>query len=82
MSYVYFNPNPENKNVGDCAIRAFCAATDTDWDTAFIKIILRSFAMKDMPSSDDVWGAQLHDEGFIRNIIPNTCPYCYTVKQW
>lgn len=82
MSYVYFNPNPDKKNVGDCAIRAFCAATDNDWDTAYIKIILRGFAMKDMPSSDDVWGAQLHDAGFIREVIPNTCPYCYTVKDF
>ena len=80
MSYVYFNPNPDSKNVGDCTVRAFCAATDCNWDTAYIKLVLRGFIMHDMPSSDDVWGTQLIDEGFKRSIIPNTCPYCYTAQ--
>lgn len=38
--------------------------------------------MHDMPSSDNVWGAQLRDEGFTRYIVPNSCPYCYTVKDF
>ena len=82
MSYVYFNPNPLNKNIGDCAIRAFCAATDTDWETAYVKIVLRGFSMRDMPSADDVWGSQLRSEGFTHHILPNTCPYCYTVRDF
>ena len=82
MSYVYFNPNPDKKNIGDCTIRAFCAVCNCDWETAYIKITLCGFIMHDMPSSDDVWGAQLHNEGFNRYIVPNTCPYCYTVKDF
>ena len=82
MSYVKFNPNPEEKNIGDCVVRAMCAATDCDWESAYAKIVLKGFQLHDMPSSDDVWGAQLYDEGFIREIIPNTCPYCYTVKDF
>lgn len=53
MSYVYFNPNPDNKNIGDCVVRAFCAANNLDWETSYIKIVLRGFAMHDMPSADD-----------------------------
>lgn len=82
MSYVYFNPNPDRKNIGDCAVRAFSAATDNDWETSFIKIVLRGFAMHDMPSSDDVWGAQLQSEGFTKHILPNSCPACYTVADF
>ena len=82
MSYIYFNPNPDCKTVGDCAVRAFSLATDNDWETSYIKIVLRGFSMHDMPSSDDVWGEQLHNEGFTRHIIPNTCPYCYTVNDF
>jgi hypothetical protein len=82
MSYVYFNPNPTNKDVGDCVVRAFAAATDTDWDTAFLKLTLRAYVMHDMPSSNAVWDAQLISEGFKREVIPNTCPDCYTVKQF
>lgn len=82
MSYVYFNPNPDKKNVGDCTVRAFCAACNCDWESAYIQIALRGFIMHDMPSADDVWGAQLNNEGFVRYIIPNTCPYCYSVKDF
>lgn len=82
MSYINFNPNPENKNVGDCVIRAICVATDCDWDTAYIKTILQGYILHDMPSSDSVWGSLLLREGFVREIIPNTCPYCYTVSQF
>lgn len=42
MSYVYFNPNPEDKDVGDFVVRAFAAATDSDWDTAFLKLVLEN----------------------------------------
>lgn len=82
MSYQYFNPNPDNKNVGDCTVRALCVATNSDWDSVFVKLSLRAFIMRDMPSSDDVWGSQLASEGFKREIIPNSCPYCYTVKDF
>lgn len=82
MSYVFSNPNPKNKDVGDCVVRAFALATDTDWDTAFLKLTLRAYTMHDMPSSNAVWDAQLISEGFKRSVIPNNCPDCYTVKQF
>ena len=82
MSYVNFNPNPTKKDVGDCVVRAFAIATDTDWDTAYLKLILRGYTMHDMPSSNAVWDAQLRAEGFKREVIPNTCPDCYTVNDF
>lgn len=82
MSYRYYNPNPTNKDVGDCVVRAFSAATDSDWDTAFLKLVLRAYVMHDMPSSNAVWDAQLKSEGFEVDVIPNLCPNCYTVRQF
>lgn len=82
MSYINFNPNPDKKNIGDCVVRAICAATNCDWESAYTRIVLRGFILHDMPSSDLVWGAQLASEGFTRHIIPDTCPYCYTVKDF
>ena len=38
--------------------------------------------MYDMPSSNEVWGAYLKKIGYIRELIPNTCPDCYTVKEF
>ena len=42
-------------------------------------VCLQGFMMHDMPSSNYVWGAYLHDIGYSRHIIPDTCPNCYTV---
>lgn len=38
--------------------------------------------MYDMPSSNAVWSAYLKSGGYTKNIIPSTCPDCYTVKQF
>lgn len=80
--YIPYNPNPYHKLVGDCTVRAIAKVTDTDWDTAYLGIVLEGFIIKDMPSSNDVWGAYLYSEGFRRGIIPNTCPKCYSVREF
>lgn len=77
--FVYFNPNPFGAKTGDCVIRAICAATGQDWDTVYAGVVFAGYAAKDMPSSNSVWGDYLRSLGFIRRIIPNTCPRCYTV---
>ena len=30
-----YNPNPKGKNIGDCTLRAYCAAFDISWEEAF-----------------------------------------------
>lgn len=35
--------------------------------------------MCDMPSSDAVIGSVLRQHGFVRSIIPSSCPDCYTI---
>lgn len=82
MSYVYYNPNPTGRHVGDCSIRAVSKALDTDWDTAYSMIAANGFSMGDMPSSDSVWGSVLRQHGFNRDIVPNTCPDCYTASDF
>lgn len=82
MNYEYFNPNPKQKLVGDCVIRSIAKATDKTWEDVYLDIMQKGFEMKDMPSSNAVWGAYLYDNGFRRSIIPNTCPDCYTIKDF
>lgn len=82
MSYSYYNPNPTGKRVGDCAIRAVAKALDTDWPTAYAMVVSNGFTMGDMPSSDAVWGNTLKQNGFKKEIIPNTCPDCYTAEDF
>lgn len=80
--WKHYNPNPCGRAVGDCAVRAVAAALDTDWETAYLKIVKNGYEMCDMPSGDAVWGAVLRQNGFIRKTIPNSCPNCYTVAEF
>ena len=82
MGYVNFNPNPKRKLVGDCVIRAISKVTDRNWEDVYLDLMLQGFTMHDMPSSNDVWGTYLANNGFKRYVIPDTCPYCYTVNQF
>lgn len=80
MTYIQYNPNPKRKSTIDCTIRALSKALNTDWDDAYIRLCMKGFVMKNMPSANEVWHELLKDEGFTRHIIPNTCPDCYTVR--
>ena len=52
------------------------------WEDTYIGIMLQGYSMHDMPSSNNVWGRYLFEHGFRRYIIPDTCPDCYTVRQF
>ena len=76
------NPNPTGARVGDCVIRAISIALGIDWDQAYIELAIQGFVLKDMPSSNHVWGSYLQSKGFEKYVIPDTCPDCYTVKDF
>lgn len=82
MSFVTMNPNPINNITGDCVIRAISIVEGRTWDDIFIDLMLKSFEMKDIPSANSVWSSYLHDIGYSRHIIPDTCPDCYTVQEF
>ena len=82
MSFVKYNPNPVGRSVGDCAVRAIARALSLDWEQAYLLLAKNGFAMGDMPSSDSVWGAVLRQNGFYRKSIPETCPACYTARDF
>lgn len=80
--YINYNPNPTGRSVGDCSVRAIAKALNVDWETAYIMLCNNGFDMGDMPSADSVWGSVLRQNGFYRLNIPNSCPDCYTVKDF
>lgn len=82
MSYVSYNINPLNKLVIDCTVRAISTVMRKDWDTVYIGLCLKGYEMKDMPNSNSVWGAYLRSNGYSRELIPNTCPDCYRVRDF
>ncbi len=82
MGFKKYNPNPANKSVGDCTIRAISKALGQDWEKTYIDLALQGFQLCDMPSANYVWGAYLRKNGFRRHILPDTCPDCYTVEDF
>ena len=82
MSFIFYNPNPDGKFVGDCVIRAVSRLMHQDWDTTYYELCELGRAMRDMPSSDIVWGEYLYQHGFRKHVIPDTCPFCYTIKDF
>lgn len=81
-SWIRFNPNPVNARVEDCAQRAIAAALDVDWDTASDLIYEMAKGMGTTTNDDAAWGAVLRRAGFVRAVIPNRCPDCYTVADF
>ena len=81
-SWIRFNPNPVGNRVEDCAQRAIAAALDVDWDTASDLIYEMAKGMGTTPHDDAAWGAVLRRAGFVRAVIPNRCPDCYTVADF
>ena len=77
-----YNPNPVGRNVGDCAVRAVAKALDIEWETAYALIANAGYLMGDMPSGDAVWGAVLRQHGFKKAILPDSCPDCYSARDF
>lgn len=82
MSFIPDNPNPHEKSVGDCTVRALSIALDETWDNIYTALCLRGFLMCDMPSANHVWGAFLREHGFYLRMLPDQCPDCYTVAEF
>lgn len=82
MSYVFYNPNPAGRFVGDCTIRAICKVTGLDWDMVYAGTSFQGFLAKDMPSGNATWGAYLKRHGFKRKVIPETFPDFYNVRNF
>ena len=80
--WIQYNPNPNGSRVGDCVIRAICKLTGKTWEHVYAGVAVEGFLFGDMPSSNSVWGGYLKRLGYRREVVPDTCPSCYTVKQF
>ena len=78
----YYNPNYKRDGAGDCVIRALTKALNLSWDDVFVLLCEFSFSRGEMPSSNVIWGEFLESYGFSLFRIPDTCPLCYTIRQF
>ena len=80
--WIQQNSNPLASHVGDCVVRAISIAEQQPWELIYLKLCILGLIMADMPSSNQVWSSYLKSRGYRRDIIPNECPDCYTVKNF
>ncbi len=81
--YEYYNPNPFQLDTDDCTLRALTKALGVDWDTAHVLMDNMAMQMGLVGGGKkEVFFALLRQYGFDRNIIPNTCPDCYTAEDF
>lgn len=80
--FVQYNPNPKKRHTGDCTVRAISKALDISWETAYIDLVMYAYDIGDMPSSNIVLNAYLHDKGFSKHSIPDNCPTCFSFEDF
>ena len=80
--WIEYNANPVSNRVEDCAVRAVAVALDISWDKAFDLIAHNAKQMGTMPHANAAWGSVLRQHGFRREVIPDSCPDCYTAYEF
>lgn len=76
MIFKHYNPNPDNRNVGDCTVRAICRATGQNWETTYWILAAVGAQLHDMPSANSVWGHYLRCIGFRKKIASDGITVC------
>ena len=67
----YYNPNPRKHEVGDCVVRALCAAEEKDWDEIYSELCKIGFEVKAMPNDKETYREYLLRHGYVRTPISN-----------
>lgn len=80
--FVKYQPNPRNRKTDDCVIRALTKALGVDWDTASIYAIVQQIRDSDIYVKNYVWGNLLLRNGFTKHHLPDSCPDCYSIKDF
>lgn len=82
MSFVEYNPNPKGKVAEDCTVRAISRLTNKTWDDAYALVCTGGFIEKTMPDQKSAINTLMSMLGYKRCGIPNTCPDCYTIREF
>ncbi len=81
--WINENPNTQKKLVDDCVIRALSIILDKPWEFIYDELSDLGREMYEPSISNNVWTRYLLDNGFIRKVIPDTCPdNCYAIWQF
>lgn len=82
MSFVYYNPNPKRVTAGDCVVRGIATIENISWEEAYDDIVAQGRIEYEMPSANLVLDSYLHMRGYVKRLLPPSCPHCYTVRDF
>ena len=68
--WEFFNPNPRNRETGDCVIRALSKATDRSWVFVYDELCNFGRDLGGLPNDDEVFEEFLEHNGFNIKSIP------------
>lgn len=80
--WIKANPNPKNKEVPDCVIRALCIALNRSWYSIYDDLSELGREECDWGNSDHIWGKYLYQMGFEPFLLPHRCPECITIRDF
>ena len=80
--FIEYNANPRGINTGDCVIRAICKAFDTDWEKVYMALTVKGLEKAMWGDTNAVWEKYLRENGFEQQVLPDTCPDCYTIADF
>lgn len=80
--WIQTNPSPEKLRTDDCTVRALSLALDIPWDAAYVLLVSKGLELHVMPDKASVIHAVLRERGYHRNVVPDSCPDCYTLQDF
>lgn len=80
--WVKYNANTDERETSDCTVRAISFVTGQTWDQTYLDLCIQGYLLKKMPSTNHVWDTYLRNRDFVRYVIPDRCPVCYTVQDF
>ena len=82
MAYIYANMNPIKRNTNDCVIRALALILGEPWEDIFMDLAYEGLSLYDTMEANSTWGNYLKKRGYTQAVLPNTCPLCYTLRDF
>lgn len=80
--FVYYNANTAGNLVEDCVIRALCVVFNDTWRHIYADLTMMGYYNYNMPNANKIMAEYLTLNGFTLRHLKDTCPACYTIRDF
>lgn len=80
--FVRYNANPSGRDTIDCVVRALSLFLGWSWEATYDAVTEYARSKHDVMILNWIWAGMLRSMGYWPNVIPNTCPDCYSVSEF